>query len=269
MSDTKIVSSFGLPSDREARSAGVLGENPPYFRLRKEQFRFTAFIFARGGSKGVKQKNIVPVAGKPLIAHSIISALRSRFISRVVVSTDDAAITEAARDWGADVLERPAELASDTAAEILSWRHAIDSYPELFGGKAPQPFISLPATSPLRAPEDIDNAITTFRQTQPDVLFGISPAHRNPYLNMVTINDEGHINIAISGSSAVRRQDVPAMYDVTTCVYVASAAYVQRCSKLMEGRVGYVTIPPQRALDIDTRYDLHLAELLLTHPYKG
>ena len=233
------------------------------------EFQFSAFIFARGGSKGVKQKNIASVAGKPLIAHSILSALQSRFINRVIVSTDDAQIARVARNWGADVLNRPAELASDTAAEILSWRHAIDSYPKLFGNNAPQPFISLPATSPLRAPEDIDNAITTFRQTQCDVLFGISPAHRNPYLNMVTINDEGHINIAISGSSAVRRQDVPAMYDVTTCVYVADAAYVQRCSKLMEGRVGYVMIPPQRALDIDTYFDLHLAELLLTHPFKG
>lgn len=233
------------------------------------ELQFTAFIFARGGSKGVKQKNIVPVAGKPLIAHSIISALSSQYINQVVVSTDDPLIAQAAKDYGANVLDRPAELASDTAAEILSWRHAIESYPKLFSGESAQPFISLPATSPLRSSEDIDAAVVKFRQNACDVLFGISPAHRNPYLNMVSITDEDLIKIAISGSSAVRRQDVPDMYDVTTCVYIAGSAYVMRCNKLMEGRVGYVMIPPQRALDIDSYYDLHLAELLLTHPFKG
>lgn len=231
------------------------------------QSNLTAFIFARGGSKGVKHKNIYPVAGKPLIAHSIASALSSKSVSRVVVSTDDARIAAAAKEYGAEVLERPAELAADTTPEVLAWRHAIDSYPELFLASEPKPFISLPATSPLRAAQDVDAAVARFRQTGCDIVFGISPAHRNPYLNMVVMDEDDLIRIAIGGSSAVRRQDVPAMYDVTTCVYVADAAYVQNCSRLMEGRVGYVLIPPERALDIDTHFDLYLAELMLAHPY--
>ena len=227
----------------------------------------TAFIFARGGSKGVKHKNIYPVAGKPLIAHSIQSALSSKSVGRVVVSTDDALIADSARNCGADILERPSELAGDATPEILAWRHAIDSFPELFTGSGAQPFISLPATSPLRAPEDVDAAVARFHSHPCDVLFGISRAYRNPYLNMVTIDESGFINIAIPGCSAVRRQDVPEMYDVTTCVYVGDAAYIQSCARLMEGNVGYVIIPPERALDIDTPYDVHLAELLLRQPY--
>ena len=227
----------------------------------------TAFIFARGGSKGVKNKNIFPVAGKPLIAHSIESALASRSVSCVVVSTDDAKIAAVARAHGAAVLDRPSELAGDTTPEIMAWRHAIDSYPGLFGGADAQPFISLPATSPLRAPQDVDAAIEKFRSHPCDVLFGISPAHRNPHLNMVTIDDNGFLGIAIPGSSAARRQDVPDMYDVTTCVYVGNAHYIQTCSRLLEGRVGHVLIPPERALDIDTPYDIHLAGLLLLHPF--
>ncbi|MFO0388297.1 MAG: cytidylyltransferase domain-containing protein [Alphaproteobacteria bacterium] len=228
---------------------------------------YTAFIFARGGSKGIPQKNITPVAGKPLIAHSIISALKSKSIGRVVVSTDDAKIADKAQKYGAEVLMRPPELAADTTPEILAWRHAIDSFPQLFSVSIAQPFISLPATSPLRAPADIDAAVKKFAESTCDILFGISPAHRNPYLNMVTINSQGLITIAISGSDAVRRQDVPDMYDVTTCVYVGNASYLQSCSKLMEGRVGHIIIPPERALDIDTPYDLHLAELLIANPY--
>ena len=227
----------------------------------------TAFIFARGGSKGIQGKNIFPVAGKPLIAHSIESALASRSVSHVIVSTDDAKIADVARAHGASVLERPTELASDTIPEIMAWRHAINSFPKLFLGSDAQPFISLPATSPLRAPQDIDAAVEKFHSHPCDVLFGISPAQRNPYLNMVTIDDNGFIDLAIPGSVAVRRQDVPDMYDVTTCVYVGDARYIQSCSRLMEGRVGHVLIPPERALDIDTPYDIYLAGLLLSHPF--
>jgi N,N'-diacetyl-8-epilegionaminate cytidylyltransferase len=149
----------------------------------------------------------------------------------------------------------------------MAWRHAIDSFSTLFTGPDAQPFISLPATSPLRAPEDVDAALARFHSHPCDVLFGISSAHRNPYLNMVTIDECGLIKIAIPGSAAVRRQDVPEMYDVTTCVYVGDAAYLQSCTRLMQGRVGYVIIPPERALDIDTPYDIYLAELLLSSPY--
>lgn len=227
----------------------------------------TAFIFARGGSKGVKNKNIYPIAGKPLIAHSIASALASQSIGRIVVSTDDAEIARVARAYGVDVLDRPANLAEDATPEILAWRHAIDCFPEIFTANEAQPFISLPATSPLRSSQDVDAALARFYEHPCDVLFGISPAHRNPYLNMVTVNAQGFIEIATPGSTAVRRQDVPTMYDVTTCVYVGHANYIKSCAKLMEGRVGYVVIPPERALDIDTYYDLHLAQLLLTHPY--
>lgn len=228
----------------------------------------TAFIFARGGSKGVPNKNIYPIAGKPLIAHSIVEALKSPSISRVIVSTDDDGIASAAKQYGAEILSRPAELAGDTTPELLAWRHAIDSFPDLFTGSSPQPFISLPATSPLRSREDIEAGLLRFKSSDCDILFGITPAHRNPYLNMVTIDDQDYISIAISGSSAIRRQDVPDMYDVTTCVYIGHAAYIQTCTRLMEGSVGYVIIPPHRALDIDTRYDIHLAELQLTHPFK-
>ncbi|MCW8164696.1 acylneuraminate cytidylyltransferase family protein [Verminephrobacter aporrectodeae subsp. tuberculatae] len=227
----------------------------------------TAFIFARGGSKGVKNKNIYPVAGKPLIAHGIASALASQSVARVVVSTDDAQIAAVARAHGADVLERPSALADDSTPELLAWRHAIASFPQLFSGPAVQPFISLPATSPLRAAQDVDAAIAKFRSHPCDILFGVSPAHRNPYLNMVTIDAQGLLQIAIPGSSAVRRQEVPAMYDVTTCVYVGNASYIQSCTRLMQGRVGHIVIPPERALDIDSHYDIHLAQLLLTQPY--
>jgi N,N'-diacetyl-8-epilegionaminate cytidylyltransferase len=224
----------------------------------------TAFVFARGGSKGVKDKNIRSVAGRPLIHYAIRSALESRYVGRVIVSTDSEAIASIARSAGAEILARPAELAGDQSPELLSWRHAI----ETFKADLNSVFISLPATSPLRSAKDIDRAIEEFRKNHCDVLFGITPSHRNPFFNMVRINDRGLIEILNSGSSAIRRQDVPEVFDVTTCVYVGRVDYLSRCKTLMEGRVGYVQIPAERALDIDTEYDLYLADLILRNPFQ-
>lgn len=226
----------------------------------------TAFIFARGGSKGIINKNIKEVAGKPLIAHSILCALESKFINKVIVSTDDPAIAEISKSYGAEVLMRPPELATDNSPEILSWKHAIEATKSSSGAETI--FISLPATSPLRSPVDVDNAIIRYEKKDCDIVFGITPSHRNPYLNMVSIDDQHLIHIAIEGSQSFRRQDVPKMYDITTSVYVSGTNYISSCAKLMEGKVGYILIPPERSLDIDEEYDLYLANIQLTNPYK-
>jgi N-acylneuraminate cytidylyltransferase len=226
--------------------------------------KYTAFIFARGGSKGVPKKNIRVVAGQPLIVHSIKCALKSKFISKVVVSTDCEKIANISTKAGAEVLIRNEDLASDTSPEILSWKHAINNYED----KLHSTFISLPATSPLRNTEDINNAIEKFNSSECDILFGISDSHRNPYLNMVKINEENYIELVNKGLTATRRQDVPDVYDVTTCVYVGETNYIKTTTSLMDGKVGYSTIPVQRSLDIDTEYDLYLADLLLKSPFE-
>ena len=105
-----------------------------------------AFIFARGGSKGIKNKNILKFDDKPLIAHTIESAIMSQLFDDVVVSTDDDQIAEISTSYGASVpFIRPAKLASDNSNELLSWKHAIQNYENEISR-----FISLPCTSPLR-----------------------------------------------------------------------------------------------------------------------
>jgi N-acylneuraminate cytidylyltransferase len=183
----------------------------------------------------------------------------------VIVSTDSEKIAEVAKEHGAEVLMRPPQLALDNSPELLSWKHAINSFQHELNSL----FVSLPATSPLRAPEDVNNAISKFISSKYDVLFGISPSQRNPYLNMVKVNDEDCLEIIVTGSQAVRRQDVPDVFDVTTSVYVAHADYILETDKIMAGKVGYVLIPPERSLDIDTEYDLYLSDLILSHPFKG
>lgn len=233
----------------------------------------TALVFARGGSKGVKNKNIRLAGGVPLIGRAIACGLESRYVSRVVVSTDSAEIADVARQFGADIQMRPPELAADDTPEIQAWNHAIDSLPDVFGPGKQELFISLPPTVPLRVATDVDAAVESFRKTDCDIVWGISPSQTNPYFTMVTIDDNNLTHICIEGSKATRRQDIPNVYDIVGGVYVTTSDYVKKCAinktRLIDGRVSYFLVPPERAMDIDTEYDLYLADILLRYPYQG
>ena len=230
-----------------------------------------AAIFARGGSKGVPRKNIRPLAGKPLIAYAIETALASQLIDEVIVSTDDAEIAQVARQAGAEVpFMRPAELARDDSPEWLAWQHAIRTLDKIKGKPARDVFVSVPTTSPLRAVEDVDACIRALLESDADMVITVKPAERSPYFNMVALDREGYARLAISPERAVnRRQDAPVMYDMTTVAYATRPAFVLNAGSIFEGKVKAVVVPAERALDIDTELDFKFAEFLLGQPHSG
>lgn len=219
-----------------------------------------AFIFARGGSKRVPGKNIRLLAGKPLIAYSIETAKASRYIQRVVVSTDDAEIADIVRQHGAEVLVRPAELAADNVTAWASWQHAIT---ELSKEKPIDVTVVLPPTSPLRTPEDVDACIEALVNSDADIVITITPAENNPYFNMVHVDDAGYARLILP-TDKITRQSVPPVYNITTVAYAARPEFVLHANSLFEGKVGSVVVPSERALDIDTELDFEFAEFLLT-----
>lgn len=223
-----------------------------------------AFIFARGGSKGLPGKNIRPLAGKPLIAWSIEQALAVKRIERVIVSTDSEEIAQVAREYGAEVpFIRPAELAQDNSPEWLAWRHALN-YLQEKDGTMPTAMVSVPATAPLRLPIDIENCLDEYEKGDADMVITVSDSHRSPYFNMVKKNPDGTVGLVIPPQSAIfRRQDVPAVYDMATVAYVASANFVLAHNAVFEGRVRAVNVPTERAIDIDTLQDFQMAECFL------
>lgn len=225
-----------------------------------------AFIFARGGSKGIPRKNIRLLQGMPLIAHSIRSALDCPSLGQVFVSTDDEEIADVARSFGAETpFRRPAELASDTASEWLAWRHAIKWVRENRGNF--DVFVSLPATSPFRSVEDVEACIEVLRtEPETDVVVTVKAAERSPYFNMVTLDDEGAARLVIpSRGEITRRQDAPTVYDMTTVAYAVRSDFVMNHDSLFSGRVRVVEIPPERALDIDTPFDFAIAEFIASY----
>lgn len=219
-----------------------------------------AFVFARGGSKGLPGKNLRLLAGRPLIAHAIDAARAAARIERVVVSTDDADIAGTARALGAEVpFMRPADLATDEAPEWLAWRHALEALGEPVGT-----FVSVPPTSPLRRPDDIDACVRRLDAGDVDVVLTVTPARRNPWFNMVTVDDAGLARLVNEPTEPIhRRQAAPAVFDITTVCYAARPAFVAHADGLFAGRVGVVEVPPKRALDIDDALDLEIAEALM------
>lgn len=134
-------------------------------------------IPARGGSKGIPGKNIFPLAGEPLIVHSIRHALTSKLASRVIVSTDSENIAAVARENGAEVIERPAEISDDLASSEAALLHVLDQLREQ-ENYTPDLVVFLQYTSPLRRNDDIDRAIETLKRQQADSLLSVSPSHR-------------------------------------------------------------------------------------------
>jgi CMP-N-acetylneuraminic acid synthetase len=227
------------------------------------------FIFARGGSKGLPGKNILALAGKPLIAWSIEHAQAVQRIERVIVSTDSREIADVAREFGAEVpFLRPKELAQDNTPEWFAWRHALNYFKEA-EGYLPEVMVSIPATAPLRSVLDIDNCLDEYEKGNVDLVITVAEAYRNPFFNMVKKNLDGTVGLVIPPASTVtRRQDAPAVYDMATVAYVIKPEIVLSHESIFEGRVAMVEIPRERAIDIDTAMDFKIAEFYLSQRKK-
>lgn len=228
-----------------------------------KQVDTVAFIFARGGSKGLPGKNLLPFIGKPLLAWAIEQAKAVSRIRRVIVSTDTKEIADTAVKYGAEVpFIRPAELATDDAPEWLAWRHAL-TWLEKEEGKIPEAMVSVPPTSPLRSPKDIEACLDEFGKGDIDAVVTVTEANRNPWFNMITMDKFGNAKLAARIKRTVaRRQEAPLVYDITTVAYVVRPLFVIKESHVFSGRVRAVEIPRERAVDIDTILDLEFAEFL-------
>ncbi len=203
-----------------------------------------AVIPARGGSKGVPRKNMRLVAGKPLLVWSIEAALRSARLDRCVVSTEDAEIARVTRAHGAEVLERPPELATDDASTVAVVQHALTHIPG-------DTIVLLNPTSPIRRNGLVDRCIERFAETGADSLGTVHRDYSYEY-----------------GADMPRRQDIrPRMVDNGN-VYVLKADLV-RAGRWLGDHLATVETSREEGIDIDDDFDLWLAEQVLLHRWPG
>ena len=217
-----------------------------------------AFIFARGGSKGIPEKNLAHFGNTNLLAHSISVLCQSPLVEEIIVSTDSTKIAEEAQHCGAKIIKRPAYLASDTANEVDAWKHACST----LALPANEPFFVTPVTSPFRAVNDLDAAYSYWQSHSVDIIMSRKSSSRNPYLNMITHDKSGHLRPLSSDSIFHRRQDAPLFWDILTVLYLTTYSYLCKSTSLLQGNVGWIDIPDHRSIDIDTPFDLTVARLL-------
>jgi CMP-N,N'-diacetyllegionaminic acid synthase len=220
--------------------------------------RFLAVVPARGGSKGVPRKNVRMLAGKPLIAWTIEQAFHSRYIDRVIVSSEDEEICQVAKQSGAEVpFVRPAELASDTASGVDVLCHAVEN-----AGADYDYVVLLQPTSPLRESTDIEAAIEFCVSRAAKSVVSVTEATKSPYW-MYQMKEGGEL-ISFVENAASNRQQLPQSYALNGAVYVLEVAALLATRKVLdEQTLGYV-MPAERSYDIDRETDFLICEFLKT-----
>ncbi|MBU5615225.1 acylneuraminate cytidylyltransferase family protein [Geomonas azotofigens] len=221
-------------------------------------------ICARGGSKGVKNKNIRELLGKPLIAYSLQQAIESSLFRTIAVSSDSDEILEIAGKWGAQhLIKRPDELATDQAAKIPAIRHCVREV-ERITGTAFTTLVDLDATSPLRVADDIIGAVRLLEERGvSNVITGMN-ARRSPYFNLVEADANGFVRLAKKlERPVVRRQDGPKCYDMNASVYVWRRDCMFESDSVFNGDTLLYEMPEDRSIDIDSELDFQFVEFLM------
>ena len=216
-------------------------------------------IPARGGSKSIPGKNIVPLAGKPLISWTIQFAKQAQLLSRVVVSTDDAQIAEIAQQAGAEIIERPAELATDDAHTESALLHALD-YLEEREGYVPDAIALLQCTSPMRGSDIIDAGIRKLAETGCDAVLTVQPIQHWDKMGMI---GEGEVWLPdYEYNKRKFTQDAEDKYSENGALYVTRTSALRRYQNRLGGDVRVIVMDPVRSIDIDLPEDLELVRKL-------
>jgi len=223
-------------------------------------------ICARGGSKGIKGKNIRSIAGQPLIAYSIKAAQQfaSKHNGVVALSTDSSEIKAIAAQFGL-VTEyvRPEELATDTAGKLPVLKDLLQ-YEEVLFGKAFQYVLDLDVTAPLRTQEDLQTAFDLFRHDAHAFnLFSVNKAHRNPYFNMVEQYENGYFGLVKQGTF-VTRQAAPKVYDMNASFYFYRRAFFDSAFTTAITDKSLIYEMPHTCFDLDEPMDFEFMDFLLS-----
>ena len=221
--------------------------------------KILALIPARGGSKGIKDKNIKNLCGKPLIAYSIECGLKSQYVDSVVVTTDSEKIAAVSREHGARVpFMRPAELASDTAKTLDAVLHAIRALKEM--GEEYDALLLLQPTQPLRTSHDVDGAIRAYFTQGCEDVVSVCEVSDHPIL--IRNVEDNRLKPLLNCSSTCRRQDMPTYYRVNGCVYINAVDRLNENTSFNDNPIPFI-MDKKHSVDIDTELDFQIAQLLV------
>ncbi len=233
--------------------------------------KILGIIPARAGSKGIPNKNIVNLAGKPLIAYTIYAAKKSKLITNLLVSTDSKKIAEVAKRYGADVpFLRPKKLAKDKSPMVPVVQHAIN-FLEKKNKEIFDYIVLLQPTSPLKTTQDIDSAIKMLIKTNADNVYSVTRLTQNTYhpLRIKKIEKNNNVMPFCSQSEVegVQRQSLPVVYRRNGAIFAFSRDLIMNKNSIFgtpQGDTRAFIMPPERSIDIDSEFDLILAEYIIS-----
>ena len=234
--------------------------------------KILSIIPARGGSKGIKKKNIVEIDNKPLVCHSIDHAKESKLIDRIIVSTDDKEIAKISKDYGAEVpFKRPNKISKDTTLDLPVFKHALD-YLERNENYIPEIIVHLRPTAPYRKAEWIDLAIKSLiNNISADSVRSVSEVTQHPY-RVFDLNDKGYLSPIMSDRHKepylLRRQELPIMYYYNSVIDVTRNKTINKMNSMTGKYILPFIIGAEETYDIDTIRDLQIARLFLTQNNK-
>jgi len=216
--------------------------------------KLIAIITARGGSKGLPRKNVLDLCGKPLIAHTIESAINSNIFHKIIVSTDDKEIKEVSIKYGADVIDRPKELATDTASSLDVIEHSLSSLIEL--GENYTHFVLLQPTSPLRNEIHIKDSWTTYLDTNANSLVSVVEVEHPPQ-KMLIQNKSGDILPLTKWEDLTKpRQQLENAYQPNGAIYISKIKNFLLNKNIFEKPLKIFKMDIDSSIDIDSSFDL-------------
>ncbi|AET66056.1 CMP-N-acetylneuraminic acid synthetase [Desulfosporosinus orientis DSM 765] len=225
--------------------------------------RIIAIIPARSGSKGLPDKNIRLLNGKPLIAYSILQAQEAGLFDEIFLSTDSQEYANIAIQYGANVpFLRSEELASDSASTWDCVREALEQYSRI--GQEFDIFVVLQPTSPSRTPNDITNAINEMILTNADSVVSVCEADHYPMCYNILPKNKSLKGFIRPEFLVKTRQELPTYYRINGAIFAVSTSFFSKTQNIYAGNSFAFIMPIERSIDIDTLFDFSLAEYLLT-----
>lgn len=223
--------------------------------------KYLALIPARGGSKGIPRKNLVLLAGKPLIQYTLESAIHSKQLSLIHLSSDSDEIIDFAKSMNIHApYKRPQNISSDTTAAFdviqfhINW--VLDNMKEEV-----ENIVYLQPTSPLRSPDLIDNAITEYERLHSKSLVAICECTQHPYETVMLNNNK--MNSLFTDKIYNRRQQYPPFYFITGALYIFNCEYIIKNKCLTDKNTNFIITSKEEGVDIDDLLDLKVAESIL------
>jgi CMP-N,N'-diacetyllegionaminic acid synthase len=216
-------------------------------------------VCARGGSTTLKNKNIKILYGKPLIAHTLITAKKAKIFDSLVVSSDSSKIINISKKYADFTIKRPHNLSHDSSPKIPAIRHVLEKSEEFFNKKF-DVIIDLDATAPLRTVKDIKDALKIFLKNKNSNLFSVCKSNKNPYYNMVEKKNNKIRIVKKSKINFYGRQQAPEIFDINASIYIWKRQSLLKMNNIINKKTGIFLMPKSRSTDIDDKYDFEIVK---------